>query len=190
MKQNLSQLMESELEKSELILAAKGIADELQSMAEKTAKLSVDELMPLVDRLKEIFGQEQAEQFNNSVDGTLSTLLDQLKSSKDEVENQANILNGEGDMGINSDMDFNSDPGMGGLEMGDPEFDGMGDTLDGMGDEDEGDIFGADDTMVGGSEPLGRAKKESYKIKGKNLKEMAKRIQSIEKKLKRLKTKA
>lgn len=191
MKQNLSKLMESELDKAELVLAAKGISDEIQSMAEKVAKLQVDDLMPLVDRLKEVFGQEMATTFNSSVDGTLSEMLDQLKQSKDSIENQANVLNGEGDMGYGdtTDMGFDAEPGMGGLDMGmepgmEPGYEGDAE----LGGE-EGDIFGADDTMAGGSEPLGRAKKESKRAKGKGkrLSEMAIRMKVIEKKLKVLK---
>lgn len=187
--------MESELDKAELVLAAKGISDEVQSMAEKVAKLQVDELMPLVDRLKEVFGNEMAQQFNDSVDGTLSDLLDNLKTSKDSVENQANVLNGEGDMGMDSDMGFNGDPGMGGLDMGndefsDPEMGGMGD-MNGLGGAgDDSDMFGADDSMAGGDEPLGRAlKRESKKAraKAKRLSEMANRMRRVEKQLKVLK---
>lgn len=181
--------MESELDKAELVLAAKGISDEVQGMAEKVAKLQVDELMPLVDRLKEVFGNEMAQQFNDSVDGTLSSLLDQLKQSKDNVENQANILNGEGDMSMGTDMDFNADPGMGGLDMGvddysDPAMGG----IDGM-DGEEGDMFGADDSMAGGDQPLGRAKKESKQSRAKKLSEMANRMRHVENQLKRLKIK-
>ena len=195
MKQNLAKLMESELDRAELILASKGISDEIQTMAEKVAKLSVDELMPLVDRLKEVFGNEMAQVFNDSVDGTLSSLLDQLKQSKDSVENQANVLNGEGDigMGMDTDMGFNADPGMGGLDMGtddysDPAMGGV-DGLDG--DADDSDMFGADDAMAGGDEPLGRAMKENKKVnkkaRAKKLAEMANRMRRVENQLKVLK---
>lgn len=193
MKQNLSKLMESELDKAELVLAAKGISDEVQTMTEKVAKLQIDELMPLVDRLKEVFGHEMADQFNSSVDGTLSSLLDLLKQSKDSIENQANVLNGEGDLGMGyDDMNFDADPGMGGLGMGDNEF-GTMEPDEFEGDAEfggEGDIFGADDTMAGGDEPMGRAKRESKRIKGKRLAEMAIRMKMIEKKLKVLKQRA
>ncbi len=188
--------MESELDKAELVLAAKGISDEIQSMAEKVAKLQVDDLMPLVDRLKEVFGQEMATTFNSSVDGTLSGMLDQLKQSKDSIENQANVLNGEGDMGMGmgTDMGFDADPGMGGLDMGDEMEPGMEPGMDYEGDAelgvDDSDMFGADDSMAGGDEPLGRAKKESKTARGKKLSEMASRMKRVENQLKMLKARA
>ncbi len=164
-------------------------------MAEKVAKLQVDELMPLVDRLKEVFGNEMAQVFNASVDGTLSSLLDQLKQSKDSVENQANVLNGEGDMSMGTDMDFNADPGMGGMDMGvddysDPAMGGV-DGMDGMDGDAEDDMFGADDSMAGGDAPLGRAMKENKKsnkrARAKKLAEMANRMRKVENQLKVLK---
>ncbi len=197
--------MESELDKAELVLAAKGISDEIQSMAEKVAKLQVDELMPLVDRLKEVFGQEMATTFNTSVDETLSAILDNLKQSKDSIENQANVLNGEGDMGM---LGRRMDSEMGGMgdEFSDPAMGGMGDMggmdmnmdadsgdfhgdaeLGGMGDED---MFGADDSMAGGDEPLGRAKKESRRIRAKKLAEMSTRMRKVGNMLKVLKARA
>ncbi len=198
MKQNLSKLMESELDKAELVLAAKGISDEVQTMTEKVAKLQVDDLMPLVDRLKEVFGQEMATTFNSSVDGTLSSLLDLLKQSKDSIENQANVLNGEGDMGMGmgTDMGFDAEPGMGGLDMGaemEPGMEPGGMDYEGDAEfdaEGEGDIFGADDSMAGGDEPMGRAKKESKKARGKRLSEMATRMRQVENQLKALKQRA
>ena len=52
---------EQDLNQAELILAAKDIVANLQDLAEDIAKDQVDDLMPLVSRMKEVFGIEQAE---------------------------------------------------------------------------------------------------------------------------------
>lgn len=147
MKQNLSLLMEAELEKAELILAAKNLSNELQKMVEDIASMRVDDLLPLVDQMKEVFGRQEAERYQSVVDGHLESLQQQLTKAKGELENASNTLNGEPSMDTDMDLDV--------TEPTDMDLDSDLET----GDVD--DVFGADDTVVGDDEPLGRSKKES-----------------------------
>ncbi len=52
------------------------------------------------------------------------------------------------------------------------------------------DVTIADDAMAGGDEPLGRARKESKKIRAKKIQEMAVRMKQVDQMLRELKARA
>lgn len=85
---------EQNLDQAETLLAAKDLSDQLQNMAEDAAKMSVDDLMPLVDTMKAQFGQEQANAFNTVVKQNLQTVLDSIIKAKDETDNAIMALQG------------------------------------------------------------------------------------------------
>ena len=87
-----------DLEQAELILVAKAMVDKLQSMAEDVAQMQTDELMPLEEKMKETFGQEQGQLFGQNADQSLATLLDAVKVAKDALSNAVAIVNGEAPM--------------------------------------------------------------------------------------------
>lgn len=129
------QLVESELENYELILAAKAITDKLQDMAEKAASIEVDDVMPIIDGMKAAFGPEAAEQFNNAATESLRTLVEALKGAKDQIGNQIlRLENGDtgepmNDMGMSDDLGMDDAAGLGDLDTElDPEA-GLGDDL-------------------------------------------------------------
>ena len=72
---NLRTLMEQDLDQAELVLAAKDMVDRLQKMAEDLASMQVEDLMPLVDAMRESFGTEQANAFSASVDATFEGII-------------------------------------------------------------------------------------------------------------------
>ena len=78
---------DQDLAQAQTLLAAKAMSDDLQSMAEKIAKMSVEDLMPLVDTMKEQFGVEAAEGYNEVVKASLEELLDSISSAKDVSDN-------------------------------------------------------------------------------------------------------
>ena len=78
---------QEDLEQAQSILAAKDLSDRLQKMAEDSAKMAVDDLMPLVDTMKEQFGIDRANAFNEIVKSTLQGVLDSIIKAKDETEN-------------------------------------------------------------------------------------------------------
>lgn len=84
-----------DLAQAELILVAQNMVDELQKMAEDVAQMQTDDLMPLEEKLKTTFGQEQGQAFGQSADETFSTLLTAVKQAKDALSNAVGVLKGE-----------------------------------------------------------------------------------------------
>jgi len=127
-----------DLAQAELILVAQNMVDDLQKMAEDVAQMQTDELMPLEEKMKTTFGQEQGTAFGQSADQSFSTLLDAVKAAKDALSNAVAVLKGESPMG------------------------GMGDDLSGAtmpnpALEPTGDQFGMADAASGEEElPTGR----------------------------------
>ena len=91
----LQLLLEQDLEQAEVALAAKSMAEDVKDMAEKIAKMQVETLMALVDTMKTTHGTQEAQQFNDTVEATLQTLLDTLKQSHDALSNAAAMVAGE-----------------------------------------------------------------------------------------------
>ncbi len=87
---------DQDLAQAQTLLAAKAMSDDLQSMAEKIAKMSVEDLMPLVDTMKEQFGIEAAEGYNSVVKASLEELLDSISAAKDTSDNAILQLQGGG----------------------------------------------------------------------------------------------
>jgi hypothetical protein len=130
-----------DLAQAELILVAQNMVDDLQKMAEDVAQMQTDELMPLEEKMKTTFGQEQGTAFGQAADQSFSTLLDAVKAAKDALSNAVAVLKGESPMGG---------------DMG-----GMGDDLSGgmpqPAMEPQGDQFGMADAASGEEElPTGR----------------------------------
>jgi hypothetical protein len=127
-----------DLAQAELILVAQNMVDDLQKMAEDVAQMQTDELMPLEEKMKTTFGQEQGTAFGQAADQSFGTLLDAVKAAKDALSNAVAVLKGESPMG------------------------GMGDDLSGASMpnpalEPTGDQFGMADAASGEEElPTGR----------------------------------
>lgn len=88
-----------DLAQAELILVAQNMVDDLQKMAEDVAQMQTDELMPLEEKMKTTFGQEQGQTFGQSADQAFGTLLDAVKAAKDSLSNAVAVLKGESPMG-------------------------------------------------------------------------------------------
>ena len=142
--ENLRTLLEQDLDQAELVLAAKDMVDRIQKMAENLAEMQVEELMPLVDAMKEHFGPDIAQVFNSSVEATLQQALDTIKATRDGVDNAVLALTGEAP--VQSDMGSMPGPGM---DM---------DAEPGMEVPSEED-FGGDDAMAGDAPAIGREMK-------------------------------
>ena len=144
--ENLSTLMEQDLDQAELVLAAKDMVDRLQKMAEDLAAMQVEDLMPLVDAMRESFGTEQANAFSASADATLAAALETIKATREQMDQSVMVLTGEG--APTNDMMGGEMPPAGdmGAEMAVPAEDEF------AGEEAAAGIEGA---------PLGRIPKES-----------------------------
>jgi hypothetical protein len=161
---------DANLDKAQTLLAAKDITDRLQKMAEDAAKMAVDDLMPLVDTMKDQFGLEQATAFNNVVKQQLQTVLDSIIAAKDQTDNAINTMETGGMPAAPSDIGQPLPP-MGGAApapVAEPAMAPEGEPAPDMGAEPgaEGEIdfekeFAAMPATSGPEqEPLGRAKKE------------------------------
>ena len=161
-------LDDDSIDEAKVVIAAQELGDSLQKMIENVAKMQVQDLIPIADAMKEEIGDEQAKIFADSADQTLSELLSQMKSSKEQLDSALRTAQGTNDMADDPlGGEFGGDEFGGDLEgeMGDDEFN-MGDledtgdlTVDDVGDAEGGledplgggDEFGGDDAVPGDS---------------------------------------
>ena len=144
--QSLKALLEQEVEKAEIVIAAKSLVDELQDMIERMGKMQNDELGAVVDQMSYQYGADKAASFNQAVASQLETLLASIKSAKEAVNNEVLVLTGE--------APAPSDMGPADSDLG--TMDDDGEDLEAPAD----DLTGGDDSASGPEEdPLGRAKK-------------------------------
>lgn len=137
-------LMEQDLAQAEVLLAAQELVDKLQKMVEDVAAMQVQELMPITDAMKEQIGFEVADQYNSAADSALGSLLDQLKATKESLENATLQAQGKP---VNAPAPTDMGPAA-------PEDMGMGDDFEG------------DDAAAGADNSVGREMKaEAYGFK-------------------------
>lgn len=145
------QLFESEMGKSEAILAAKDMVDSIQDMVEKVSKMQVEQLPALIDTIRDQIGMAEADNFKNAMGQLLTNISQELATARETADTNARQLAGE-DMG-----------GMpGGMPapdaLGAPDLGAAPPSLGEPSDLDT-DEFGATDAAAGGEEPIGRAKR-------------------------------
>jgi hypothetical protein len=92
-------LIENELEKAEIVLAAKAIVDKLSKMAEDLATVEGEDIMPMMDQLRQAYGDHLADDFYEISTTKLRDAIECLVASKDalshSVEKLEGVLNGE-----------------------------------------------------------------------------------------------
>lgn len=178
----LRRLLEAEVEQAESLIAAKGFSQELQDMVEKLGRLVNEDLPAVVEQMRDAYGADVATGFENSASQTLNSVMDSLRSSKQEIDNSVSSIAGGQAPAASSDME---DPTLNDVEGGmDAGLEGGGDEdLDLDLDLDLGDEEGleaGDDLDI--EEPLGRAQKESVNKKAA----LKKRILETQAKIARL----
>jgi hypothetical protein len=136
-------LNESEMGKSEAILAAKDMVDSIQDMIEDVSRMQNEQLPALIDTIRDQIGMEQAESFKGSVGNVLSGILTQLTSAREQTDAAARGLAGEAPAGGMAMPGAAPMPGAASA-MGEPS------------DMDAGDEFAATDAAAGGEADLGR----------------------------------
>lgn len=149
---------DANLDQAETLLAAKDMSDRLQDMAEDAAKMAVDKLMPLVDTMKQQFGQPAADGFNSVVKGQLQAVLDAIIAAKDATDNAIMSLQSGETPTDASTPDIAAD-----LPTPEPDAGAPVDATDGDAapDIDFDKEFSATPSASGPeSEPLGRARKQ------------------------------
>lgn len=145
----LNEDIEAAVEEAKVIIAAQNMKDKLQKIIEDLAQMQVQDLMPVIDSMKEEIGASEASRFNSTVDSALGELLNVAKQTKDKMENAILIASGE----RMNDMMGDQDP-----MASEPRIDGQ-EALD-------IDDFGGEDSASGDIGPEGRSMKgESVKYK-------------------------
>lgn len=148
-------LFESELGRSEAVLAAKDIVDSVQDMLEKISKIQNEQVPALIDTIRDQIGSEQAETFKSGISPMLADLYQALSSAREASDTSVRQLSGE-QVAAPMDMGMGADAGLGG------DMPPMGDESDldsDLGAAPETDGFDATDAAVGGEEELGRERR-------------------------------
>ena len=146
---NKLKIKESEMDKAEVTLAAKDMVDKIDAMIEDVGQIKSEELLPLVDKVRDEVGQAAADTLKSSVDTAMADLETALQSARSSLDNAARTV--AGDPGATDDTigdPMNDDPM--------PDADMTDDSLDSL------DV---PDAEVGGEEPEGREKRESVERK-------------------------
>lgn len=84
-----------DIEKAEIILATRNISNEYQKAIEKFAKMQVDEVMKLVERISEEYGRNEGQEFNDTINNIFNETLQTLRSHKEGVDDAIAVLQGE-----------------------------------------------------------------------------------------------
>jgi len=96
MVENKQQLiMESEMGKSQAILAAKDMVDSVQDMLEEVSKMQNEQMPALLDTIRDQIGMEQADAFKAAVEPLLGNMVQQLGSARSTADDAARVLAGE-----------------------------------------------------------------------------------------------
>ena len=129
-------LENEEVEKSQVVLAANEMIDEMQKMIESVSDMLVKELPAVVQGVSSEFGTSESEQFESQVTEALTSLQSALAQSKTGLRSALGVITGEGG-------------GFGGDEMGGmgDEMGGMPEEIPGMGDEMDADMGDMDAEM-------------------------------------------
>ena len=173
MKESITKLKENEVEQAEVVIAAKGFGQELQSMVEKLGRLMNEDLGSVSDQMRQTYGASTAAKFQSEMITDFNSIIDLLRSTKERIDDAVDMLSTGQSY---TDMDGIETPALGNdmdadLEIGDD----LG--LGGMSDP-----FGGDDAAAGDGAPLGREMKESRTAKLKQLHEHMTQLQkSIDK---------
>jgi hypothetical protein len=125
-------LENEEVEKSQVVLAANEMIDEMQKMIESVSDMLVKELPAVVQGVSSEFGTSESEQFESQVTEALTSLQAALTQSKTGLRSALGVITGEGG-GFGDEMGMNGD--MGELPAEEPAMDGEEDL--GMGGEED-----------------------------------------------------
>jgi hypothetical protein len=182
-KSGIAYLIESELEKAEVLLVAKSVVEKLQKTAEDLAKIDGTDIMPAMEGLKAAFGPEDAIAFQQAAADALRNAVNGISAAKDAISAHVakfeGALNGEtNDMATFDDAAVPADPAAdaaapapAGDDLGAeaPEAD-MGAEAPAADDAEMGELDGMFDD-AGTDTAAGRPKKESFAPGAKALKE-------------------
>lgn len=149
-------LTEGEEEKAALIMSARDMVDRITGWLEDVASMKAESMLDLVDSIRDELGSDVAEQFSSTVKPALEDLYTSLETHRTTMSQAVSILTGE-----------EGPAGAGMAPAMNPEE--MPSTMAAPGEEspEGGDEFAASEPATGGTEPAGRAKRESIEYSRK-----------------------
>lgn len=169
----MTKLYENEMDRAEIILAAKAVMDDLQQMSEKLAKTEAEGIMPLLDSIRTLFGPQYADSLSQAAQTALRGALDAVQGAKEQiginVGNMEQIVTGTGpgnDMATNVGLPQEPaapEADMGAAPEGDMAPEAGAEGGEDVSDEEIDDLFGGDDA------PVGRETKESVQARSINM---------------------
>lgn len=83
-----------EVEKSQVILAAQDLVDQIQKMIEQVSKMNAEELPAVVNGISNEIGTTESESYNQSTSQSLTTLLQSLSSVKSDLTRNLGQITG------------------------------------------------------------------------------------------------
>lgn len=134
-----SRLTEDALAKSEVILAARNMVDTLQGMVEDLSKMINEEMLPLMDSMRDQIGADQAQTFGTATSTILNDVLTSVRNAREQMDASVRTLAGDE---VSAPMKVAGTP---------PAADAALNL-----DDEETDGFAASDAAAGGTNPLGR----------------------------------
>jgi hypothetical protein len=83
-----------EVEKSQVILAAQDLVDQIQKMIEQVSKMNAEELPAVVNGISNEIGTAESETYNQSTSQSLTTLLQSLSTAKSDLTSNLGQITG------------------------------------------------------------------------------------------------
>ena len=152
MVQKESEVTEGIEQQSELILAAKDMMDKVTGYLEDLASMKTEGMLQLADRIRDEMGAEKADAFVAKIQPALESAEATLTQTREDLDHGVRILTGEelesDTIGADDAMNTDAEAGLDDLDTD-------------LGVDDE---FGAADASAGGTEPEGRAQRESREV--------------------------
>jgi hypothetical protein len=140
---------------SELILAAKDMMDKVTSFLGDLADMKTESMLELADKIRDEMGADKADAFIQKVKPAIESAEQTLSSSRTELDQAVRILTGE--------QTTSTPVGAPDQTASDANIDADLDTLN-TPDAADSDEFAATDANAGGTEPAGRAQRESREV--------------------------
>lgn len=134
-------------EQAQLVMAAKDMVDKVTGWMEDTASMQTESMLELADAIRDEMGQEQSEQFVNTVKPSLESLYTSLEATREALTGGVAVLTGEGAPST--------------IGADEPAVEPSTDAENDADMPDVADDFAASEPASGGEEPADRGKRES-----------------------------
>lgn len=154
----IRKIYEAETDEAEAILAAQDMIDTITGMLEDLGEIQNEQLLPLVDKIRDVKGDDTATQFKQSVESALQQALDSMRTTREGMTQAKGILTGEQapSMGADVSSDTGGDDLGGDMDLDmEPDLDDEPD----LDVDDEADDFAASPAAGGDEETMGREKR-------------------------------